>query len=131
MALIIVGLLMAMVIPRIGSGIAQRQLDRAAQQLQVDLQSASQLAARHRRPVRFRNSGMGYELVDHATPTTVYVKRNLGTVSGVSATSMSFSPGTLVFYPNGITSSAGTYTVTVSGRTRTISVTRVGHVRRQ
>lgn len=129
--LVIMGLLAAMVIPRIGRGIAQRQLDRAADQAVVDLRSASQLAGRHRRPVRFRLSGVGYEIIDHATPTTVYIKRRLNSASGISASSVSLSPTAIVFYPNGLTSASGTLTIAASGRTRVISVSSVGHVRRQ
>lgn len=131
MVMVVLGLIAAMVIPRIGQGLAQRNLDRAANQLVVDLQSASQLAARHRRPVRFKNSGIGYEIVDHAAPTTIFVKRTFGSASGVSATSMSFSPPSIVFFPNGIASASGTYTITVAGKFRTVTVSRVGHVRRQ
>lgn len=127
--MIIIGLLAAMVIPRIGRGIAQRQLDRAAQQLVVDLQTANQLAGRHRRPVRFRAVGTtGYEVVDRNTPDTTYIRRNLGAGSGTNATLSSFQ--SLDFYPNGLTSGTASLTVTLDGRTRTVSVSRVGHVRR-
>lgn len=129
--IVVLGLLAAMVIPRIGSGIAVRQLDRATNQLVVDLQSAGQLAGRHRKPVRFRQSGIGYEVVDHAVPTTVYIKRALTSASGVNSSSVSVSPAQIVFFPNGLLSAQGTVTITASGRTRTVSVSRVGHVRRQ
>lgn len=129
--IVVLGLLAAMVIPRIGRGIAQRQIDRAANQAAIDLQTASQLAGRHRKPVRFRTAGSGYEVVDHAVPTTVYVKRTLASASGVNVSSVSLNPTQIVFYPNGLTSAAGTLTISASGRTRVISVSRVGHVRRQ
>lgn len=126
---VIIGLLAAMVIPRIGRGLAQRELERASQTLAVDLQNGPQLAARLRRPVLFRAVGTtGYELVDRAAPATRYVYRNFTTAS---RTGVSFGiANTLVFFPNGITSGARSYTVTVNGQTRTVTVTRIGHVRR-
>lgn len=126
---VIIGLLAAMVIPRIGRGLAQRELERMSQTLAVDLQNGPQLAARLRRPVLFRAVGTrGYELVDRATPTTRYVYRNFGTASNTGAT-FNIAPE-LVFFPNGLTSGTRSYTVTVNGRTRTVTVTRIGHVRR-
>ena len=133
--MIIMGLIAAMIIPRIGSGIAGRELDRVSQQLVTDLRTAGQLATRHRRPVRFQAVGTtGYEIVDKATTTTSYVKRNFGAGSGNA--SFATLP-TLDFYPNGIvgaTTSTVTFpvamTVTVNGKSRQVTMTRVGFVRR-
>ena len=134
--MIVMGLLAAMMIPKIGSGIASRQLDRVSQQLVTDLRTAGQLATRHRRPVRFEAVGTtGYQIIDTATTTKVYVKRNFGAVSGANATFGTLP--TLDFYPNGIlgtTSSSVTFpaamTVTVNGKSRQVTVSRVGFVRR-
>lgn len=134
--MIIMGLVAAMVIPRVGRGIAGRELDRVSQQLVTDVRTAGQLATRHRRPVRFQAVGNnGYEIVDKATTTKVYVKRRFGATSGANA-SFGTLP-TLDFYPNGIlgtTSSDVTFpvamTVTVNGSSRRVTVSRVGFVRR-
>jgi type II secretory pathway pseudopilin PulG len=134
--MIIMGLIAAMIIPKIGSGIASRELDRVSQQLVTDLRTAGQLATRHRRPVRFQAVGTsGYEIVDKATTTKSYVKRSFGATSGANA-SFATLP-TLDFYPNGIlgtTSSTVTFpvsmTVTVNGKSRRVTVSRVGFVRR-
>ena len=134
--MIIMGLIAAMTIPRIGRGIAGRELDRVSQQLVTDLRTAGQLAIRHRRPVRFQAVGTtGYEIVDKATPATAYVKRNFGAVSSANA-SFGTLP-TLDFYPNGIlgTTSTGvtfpvSMTVSVNGSSRRVTVSRVGFVRR-
>jgi type II secretory pathway pseudopilin PulG len=134
--MIILGLLAAMMIPKIGRGIASRELDRVSQQLVTDLRTAGQLATRHRRPVRFQAVGTtGYEIVDKATTTRSYVKRNFGALSGANATFGTLP--TLEFYPNGVvgtTSSSVTFpvslTVTVNGSSRQVTVSRVGYVRR-
>ena len=134
--MIVMGLIAAMMIPKIGRGIAIRELDRVSQQLVTDLRSAGQLATRHRRPVRFEAVGTtGYQIVDKATTTKIYVKRNFGSVSGANATFGTLP--TLEFYPNGIvgtTSSTVTFpvtlTVTVNGSSRQVTVSRVGFVRR-
>ena len=130
--MVIIGLLAAAVMPRIGRGIAQRELDRVTQTMITDLQTASQLAARNRRPVRLRAVGTtGYEIVERANTATRLVYRNYGTGSNVGAT---FSNVTDVdFFPNGITSlTAGpaTFTITVNGMTRSVQLTKIGHVRR-
>ena len=134
--MVIVGILVGMVMPRVGTAIAQRQLDRAQQQLAVDLQAAQQLAGRHRRPVRVQltQTYVGYEVVDRTTPTNVYIRRNLGTASGTNA---SITMPTVDFFPNGLAAqgASGTWpataTITVNGKTRTVTVTQVGHVRRR
>jgi type II secretion system protein H len=127
--MIIIGMMAAVVIPRVGRGLASRELDRVSQQLALDLRTASQLAGRHRRPVQFQAVGTtGYRVVDKATPASVYISRNFGAVSKANATFGNLS--NLDFYPNGITSGAVSFTVTVNGKSRTVTVTRVGHVRR-
>lgn len=133
--MIIMGLIAAMTIPRIGRGIASRELDRISQTMIVDLRAAGQLAVRHRRPVRFQAVGStGYEVVDKATPTRSYIKRNFGGATRGNATF-----GTLPsidFYPNGIVGSTSSITfpvtlsVTVNGSSRQVTVSRVGFVRR-
>jgi prepilin-type N-terminal cleavage/methylation domain-containing protein len=129
----IIGILAMAVIPRIGRGLAGRELDRISQQLRADLQVAGQLAGRHRRPVRFQAVGSGgYEIVDKANTATVYLKRNFATKTSGAATLGGIS--TLDFYPNGMVGSAATFpvtmTVTVNGQARKVTITRVGHVRR-
>ena len=134
--MIIMGLVAAMVIPRVGRGIAGRELDRISQQLVSDLRTGGQLAVRHRRPVRFQAVGTtGYEIVDKATPTKSYVKRNFGGASRGNATFATLP--TIDFYPNGIlgtTNSTDVFplsmTVTVNGTSRRVTVSRVGYVRR-
>lgn len=133
--MILMGLVAAMIIPRVGRGIAGRELDRISQTMVVDLRAAGQLAVRHRRPVRFQSLGStGYEVVDKATPTRSYIKRNFGGATRGNATL-----GTLPaidFYPNGIVGSTSsttfpvTLSVTVNGSSRQVTVSRVGFVRR-
>lgn len=134
MVVAIIGLLAMAVIPRIGRGIASRELDRVSQQLRADLQTAGQLAGRHRRPVRFQAVGSGgYEIVDKANTATKYVRRNF---AGANSGSASFGTlPTLDFYPNGIVGAASAtfpvrMTVTANGQSREVTISRVGHVRR-
>ena len=133
--IIMLGIIAAMMVPKIGRGIASRELDRVSMQLATDLRAGGQLAMRHRRPVQFRAVGTtGYEIVDKATTTTSYLKRDFGSANGGSATFSNLP--TLDFYPNGllgvVTSGVTfpvTMTATVNGSSRTVVVTRVGYVR--
>lgn len=134
--MIIMGLVAAMVIPRVGRGIAGRELDRVSQQLVTDLRTAGQLAVRHRRPVRFQAVDRdGYEIVDKATATKSYVRRSFGAKSGANA-SFGRLP-TLDFYPNGILGTPSSEVsfpvelmVTVNESSRRVTVSRVGFIRR-
>lgn len=127
--IVVIGLLVGMVMPRIGRGIAGRELDRVTQTLMVDLQTASQVAARNRRPVRLRAVGTtGYEVVERANTSNKVVYRNYGTGSNAGASFSGIQDTD--FFPNGMTSAARSIVVTVNGTSRTVQLTLIGHVRR-
>ena len=129
----LLGIVAAVVTPRIGAGLTSARLDRAARVVYGDLQLAPQLAARQRKPVKiiFDVTNRKYTIVDRATPTTIYIARDLGSASEfkVSAISTDVVNNALEFFPNGITSGNMTVTVTTGSRSRTVRITTAGFVR--
>jgi prepilin-type N-terminal cleavage/methylation domain-containing protein len=135
MVLAVLGIVIAVTMPKISKGVGQSRVDRASRIAMNDLRLAAQLAARHRRPVRWikgaTNGNMGWRITNAAAPETVYVNRAMSgagndfSVSNVSTNSRD----TVLFYPTGLTNGAMTLTITgANSYSRTVTMTRAGFV---
>src|SRR4051812_38686576 len=92
--LVVLGVLIAVTMPKISRGVGQSRVDRASRIAMNDLRLASQLAARHRRPVRWikgaTNNRLGWRITNAAAPETVYVDRPMsGTGNDFSLSNVS------------------------------------------
>jgi Tfp pilus assembly protein FimT len=103
---------------------------RAAAVVAGDLDLARSMAMRQRQPVRlsFSVATSQYTLATRSG-STVYKTIALGTASDFHLPTISFSPATVDFYPNGVASSALTVTLTAGSATRRVTLTRVGMIR--
>ena len=116
-AVTILGILAALVGPKVADYAQRTKLDGAAQQLLGDLERARTEAIK-------RNSAVTLEM----TSATTYTISSVGSRSldGATVTSGSDSVRFAPFGPP--TTGAATFVLTAGGRTRTISVNDAGHV---
>ena len=135
MVLAILAIVIAVSLPKISRGVGQSRVDRASRIAMNDLRLAAQLAARHRRPVRWikgaTNNRQGWRITNATAPETVYVDRPMsGSGNDFSIANVSTnSRDTVLFYPTGITNGAMTLTITgANNYSRTVLMTRAGFV---
>jgi len=125
----IIGIGMVVAVPRVRSMMMRQQIDRTAQVAASDIRAAFTSAARGRIPVRivFSPSTRIYVITNKVTGDTI-LWRDLSN-SDLSAAGMTGSVATLDVFPNGIATGADTVTISGTGYSRKISVSRVGFVR--
>lgn len=135
--MMIIGVLAAVVIPKISTHMRHERVNRAAQVLVQDLQNGFAMAGRQRAPVRltFTPSTKTYTFSDRATGV-VLQKRVMATGSDYSLTSLAVriygtttEISSVDILPNGIGSLAFTVKLTNGDYSREISSTTAGFVR--
>jgi len=128
--IIIIGVLVAISVPKIARAIRHERVNRAAQVVVQDLQNGFAMAGRQRAPVRltFTAATQTYEFTDRASGTVLQT-RVMSTGSEYSLTSLSASPVTVDVFPNGIGSTGFTVTVANGDYSRTITASSAGFVR--
>ncbi len=131
MVIVMIGILGAVMVPRITRLTARNKASEAAAVVQRDLERAFSIAARLRKAVVLTadNAGLYYQIAD-AVGGTVRVNRNLRQGAEVGVESMIFSPTTITVQPNGIASAPLTVKLRSHGAVRTVTMTRVGLIRR-
>jgi len=135
MVLAVLALLIAVSLPKISRGVGQSRVDRASRIAMNDLRLASQLSARHRRPVRWirgaTSNRQGWRITNASAPETVYVDRPMsGSGNDFSIANVSTNNrDTVLFFPSGVTNGAMTLTITgANNYARTVIMTRAGFV---
>lgn len=105
--LIVVGILMAIAIPKMARIIRHERVNRAAQVVTQDLQNGFAMAGRQRAPVRltFYPSTKSYVFTDRATGQ-VLQRRFLSTGTDYSVSTLETSTATVDVLPNGIGSTS-------------------------
>lgn len=128
--MVIMGLLIAIALPRLGTMMRHERVNRAAQVLVTDLQNGFAMAGRQRAPVRltFTADTKTYVFSDRATGT-VFQTRIMDNRSEYALTTLSAAPSTIDVLPNGIGSVALTVTVAQGDYSRTITASSAGFVR--
>jgi prepilin-type N-terminal cleavage/methylation domain-containing protein len=117
----IVGLLLGIAVPRIGTQVNSDRANRSASAIMGMLDEASQLAARRRAPVTVKYVSGTLTVADRATGTAIR-SRSFGPTSDLRGT-VTFSPSAgIEIFPNGRANAA--LTVTVTGGSASASVTR-------
>ncbi|HEU4564845.1 MAG TPA: type II secretion system protein [Gemmatimonadaceae bacterium] len=131
--MIMVGVIATLSVGRISSFIVQSNVARAAQSIKNDLQSAFQLAARNRQPVRltWNSSTMTFSITNRAQ-TQTFRRVGLGTTSGYNlrAANVSVYPssGYIEVFPNGLATDSFTVRISKGGFSKRIRMTRAGLV---
>ncbi len=125
----IVGILVALGLPRFGATIARDRARRAQLVVASDMERAFLYAQRVRRPVviDFVTSGQRYRVVDRVNNTVLF-RRTAQQMAEYQLSSVSFPSSNITVFPTGLSTGSFTITLTTRGATRTIQVTRTGQV---
>ena len=130
--LIIIGIVVGMVLPQWGKMGKSTKANAAAAVVKTDLQRAFNEAQKNKRPVRIvvDVANRRYEIRDRPTNVLILNRRLTGaTTTEYQVSSMTSAPTTIDIFPNGLSSGGIVISVTVRAQTRTVTMTRVGHVR--
>lgn len=130
LVLIVIGLLVAISIPRMGLVMRHERVNRAAQVVVADLQNGFAMAGRQRAPVRltFTAATKTYVFSDRATGT-VFQTRIMDNRSEYALTTLSASPSSIDVLPNGIGSVSLMVTIAQGDYSRTVTASSAGFVR--
>ena len=127
---VIVGILLGVAIPRVGTSVRQDRVQRAAQVGQGMLDEAALFAARRRTPVNVTISGNWLQVTDRASGT-VLRRRSFGAGQELNAT-LAISPsGGVTIFPNGRANSLLRLSFSGSGESVVVTRTATGILRRQ
>lgn len=130
-SLMIIGIVVATVAPKVGKGLSETRVQQAATVVASNIQRAFSLAAQRRSPVRISIDTAGKTIyIQNRARDTMYVTNGYTSASDVGVTQMQASDTTVIVYPNGLASSAFNVTVhTGGGNRRRVLATRAGQVR--
>jgi type II secretion system protein H len=128
MVLVILGIIAAFGYPSMAAQLRRTRVNQASQVLAADLEIASALAARDRRPMVFEGRSGDYLIRDRNTGV-VRFRRTLGAQSEYGVRNLHFEPPRVEFFPSGMTSSPMRVDLTTIGYTRKVQMTRAGYVR--
>ena len=130
LALIAIGVLALVGVPRVGQNIARHRVDLATALVASDLENAFASAHREGKPIRLVcscDSGR-YQLTDRSG-RTVRLTRALATDSSYAVEDLAFSATPVDILPSGTASSVDTITISTGGYSRRIVMTTSGEVR--
>jgi Tfp pilus assembly protein FimT len=123
-------IMVGMAAPNVSKDISHSRVNGAAQVVAGDLERALSLAGRQRRPVRVVVDGSAKEiqLIDRVSGQLMS-RRHLGDVSEYKLYSVSGSPSTVDLLPHGVATATTIVTLSAAGYSRSVTMTRGGHVR--
>jgi prepilin-type N-terminal cleavage/methylation domain-containing protein len=127
---VIIGLLLGVAIPRVGTSITRDRVSRAAFVVQGVLDEATQIARRQGVPVTvtLQSSALRINL---RSSGVALKSRTFGTASDIGAT-LALSPsGGITIFPTGRASAGLTVTITGGDATSTVTRSATGIIRRQ
>lgn len=133
-AVTIIGIAIALSLPKIQAISNQTKVQRAAQAIQMETQQAFAIAGRNRAPVTLRWNSSTLQLqTTNLAGTTVYRRLGLGSTSGYSmdAGTVTVSNAALTVFPSGLAADTLLVTLSRSGYSRKIRMSRSGMVRVQ
>jgi Tfp pilus assembly protein FimT len=133
LTLCVIGILTAMMVPKIGRVIQANQVSRSAAIIAADLERATTIAARYRRPMRLSCvCGSGTYTIADRTGGTVRLSRNLRGDGDLGLMTLTFSQTPVDLFPTGvvsITTPPLTIRITSGISTRAVTLTTAGQVR--
>ncbi|MDQ6717385.1 MAG: hypothetical protein M3Z17_03430 [Gemmatimonadota bacterium] len=127
---VILGIAATFATPAVSRFVRHDRVNRAATLVVADLQNVFAVAGRQRAPVRLTadNSARTYTITDRKTGTVIRT-RDFGTTSEYSLTALVLSPTTIDVFPNGVSSSSLSATITNGDYSRTVTASTAGFVR--
>jgi prepilin-type N-terminal cleavage/methylation domain-containing protein len=130
LALIVLGLLTLIGLPRVRGAMARHRLDRAAALVAADLEHAFAMAQAEGKPVQLAcTCERGSYQVTDRSDGAVRLDRTLTADSNYAVEGLAFSSRVVDIFPSRIASSADTVTISAGGYTRRIIMTISGEVR--
>ncbi|MES2304788.1 MAG: type II secretion system protein [Gemmatimonadota bacterium] len=134
LVIVMLGLLSAMLMPRVSRITTHAKLNEAATIIAGDMEQAVGLAARLRKPVVISYvSGGKYTVRDRATSPndTLRLSRDLGFGPDQGVAVVAFTPTSVIVYPNGLVDASLLVRVTGDNFSRHVTVSPAGLVRLQ
>jgi type II secretory pathway pseudopilin PulG len=131
-AITIIGIAVAMSMPRIQAISNQTRVQRAAQAIQMETQQAFSIAGRNRAPVTLRWVKSTLQLqTTNLAGTTVYRRLGLGAGGGygLDTNQVTVTPAVLTVFPNGLAADTLLVSLSRRGYSRTIRMSRSGMIR--
>jgi type IV fimbrial biogenesis protein FimT len=124
------GIMVGMVAPNVSKDISHSRVNSAARVIAADLEQALSMAGRQRRPVRVVIDGSAKEirLIDRVSGNLIS-RRALGDLSEYKLYSVAGAPSTVDLLPHGVATASTIVTISAGGYSRTVTMTRGGHVR--
>ncbi len=134
LVIVMLGLLSAMLMPRVSRITTHAKLNEALNIVANDLEQAVGLAARLRRPVTLAYvSGGKYTVRDRATSPgdTLRLSRDLGLTGDQGVAVLAFTPASVTIFPNGLVSASLLVRLTADDFSRHVTLSPAGLVRVQ
>lgn len=128
-ALALLGLVLAISVPRVGEARQTLDSNRAVRTLALDLEQALSLAARQRTPVTIQQPASSLQfVVQDAETGNVFLSRDFGDGSIATVDGLTLNPSTVTVFPTGQTSAALSVTVVVGDKTRSLTMSQAGRI---
>ena len=126
----VIGILTAMMIPKIGRVVQSTRLNREIAIVATDLEQGFTLAARNRKPMRLTvdAANQSYTIADR-TGGTVRLSRKLGADADLGTLTMTVTTSPVDIFPNGVATAATTIRITSGISTRAAVMSSAGQVR--
>jgi prepilin-type N-terminal cleavage/methylation domain-containing protein len=134
LTLCVLGIMTAMMVPKIGRVIQATRLNREIAIVAADMEQVFTLAARYRKPMRLTCTcgTQTYTLVDRGT-ATVRLNRRLGADADLGTLTLTFTTnpagGTVDVFPSGVSSASLEARITSGISTRAVTLSTAGQVR--
>jgi prepilin-type N-terminal cleavage/methylation domain-containing protein len=130
LAIALLGVIMAIGLPRLNDSMRRTRVSRAAYVVASDLERAISTSGRLRRVVRVEYAASAREIrvINRVTGEPIF-RRSLGPESEYRVESVAVSPPFVDIAPNGVASSLFTVTMTSAGTMRRVVMLRTGLVR--
>jgi prepilin-type N-terminal cleavage/methylation domain-containing protein len=128
-ALIMVGIIAGVTIPRIDEARRAFDMNRAVRTVAMDLEQSLALAARQRAPVQIVQPGGSFDMeIRNAADGTVYLNRDFEDGSSGALDGFTVVPSPVTIFPTGRTSGLLTVTLESGDRTQSVTMSTAGRV---
>jgi type II secretory pathway pseudopilin PulG len=130
LTLVVIAIMTAMMVPKIGRVIQATRLNREIAIVAADMEQAFTLAARYRKPMRLScTCGTQTYTIADRTGGTVRLSRRLGADADLGTVTLTFSASPVDIFPSGVATAPVTVRITSGISTRAVLLTTAGQVR--
>jgi prepilin-type N-terminal cleavage/methylation domain-containing protein len=130
LTLCVIGIMTAMMVPKIGRIMQATRLNREIALVAADMEQAFTLAARYRKPMRLScTCGTQTYTIADRTGGTVRLSRKMGADADLGTLTLTFSASPVDIFPSGVATAPDTVRITSGISTRAVVMTTAGQVR--